>query len=92
MCGSRELARESRCDCSVVGDVNVKADVGGCGCEDCSSESMAACAGSRREVSMSDSVGAASGIEGAGGGGVAFDDEAIASHAAFSSSRLLSCQ
>jgi len=41
---------------------------------------------------MSDSVGAASGIDGAGGGGVAFDDEAMASHAAFSSSRLLSCQ
>ena len=92
MCGSRELASESRCDCSVMGDVNVNADVGGCGCDDCSAESMAACAGSRREVSMSEKLGAESGIEGAGGGGMAFNDEAMASHAAFSSSRLFLCQ
>lgn len=53
---------------------------------------MAACSGSRRDVSISDSVGAAVGIEGAGGGRLAFDADAMASHAAFSSSRLLRCQ
>jgi hypothetical protein len=37
---------------------------------------------------MSDSVGAEVGIEGAGGGGLAFDADAMASQAAFSSSRL----
>jgi hypothetical protein len=41
---------------------------------------------------MSDSVGAEVGIEGAGGGGLAFDADATASQAAFSSSRLLHCQ
>jgi hypothetical protein len=53
---------------------------------------MAAWAGSRREVSMSDSVGAEVGIEGAGGGGLGFEADAMASQAAFSSSRLPRCQ
>lgn len=52
---------------------------------------MAAWAGSRREVSISDSVGADVGIEGAGGGGLVFEADAMASHAVFSSSRLLRC-
>lgn len=41
---------------------------------------------------MSDSRGVDVGIEGAGGGGMVFEDDAIASHAAFSSSSLLSSQ
>ena len=39
-------------------------------------------------MSISDSKGTDVDIEGAGGGGMAFDVEAIASHAAFSSSSL----
>lgn len=51
---------------------------------------MAAWSGSRNEMSMSDSEGVDVGIEGAGGGGMVFEDEAMASHAAFSSSSLRS--
>jgi len=80
-----------RCDCSAVGEVNVNADVGGCICDDWREESMAAWAGSRRDVSISDSVGVDVGIEGAGGGALVFEADAMASHAAFSSSRLLRC-
>lgn len=43
-------------------------------------------------MSMSDRRGVDVGIEGAGGGGMVFDDEAMASHAAFSSSSLLPSQ
>lgn len=50
---------------------------------------MAACAGSRREVSISESAGVIlGGIEGAGGGGMVVDvEDARASQADFSSSR-----
>ena len=106
MWGSSESASDVRCACNVVGEVNVNADDGGCGVdcdcgcdsdgcscrEDWRVESIAAWSGSSSEMSMSDSKGMDVGIEGAGGGGMVFDDEAIASHAAFSSSSLLPSQ
>jgi hypothetical protein len=49
---------------------------------------MAACSGSRRDVSMSDSVGVAPGCEGADGGCIVVDVAARTSQAAFSSSSL----
>jgi hypothetical protein len=60
----------------------------GCCCESWRADSMAACSGSRREVSISDSVVSEPGFEGAGGGGIAVDVAARPSHAAFSSSSL----
>jgi hypothetical protein len=41
---------------------------------------------------MSDREGAEAGIEGAGGGGLVFEADAMACQAAFSSSRLFCCQ
>ena len=94
MCGSSESASDESRVCNVVGEVNVNADDGGCGavcwdgcgCERAREERMAAWSGSRREASISVRGGVEVGIEGAGGGGRALEDEAIASQAAFSSS------
>lgn len=73
-------AEEGGADDELVG-------LGGCDC--CwRAARIEACAGSRREASMSDSVGVAVRIDGAGG---RFDKDARDSQAAFSSSRLGNC-
>ena len=95
MFGSREWARDVRWDSRAAGVVNVKDDEGACGVDcvvgwsggwrDASSE---ACAGSRREVSMSERVGIEVVSEGAGGGGMVVVVAARASQDAFSCSSL----
>lgn len=92
--GSSDEERCERWDCSAEGVVNVKAEDGDCEDEESdgcacvwSAERMAACEGSRREVSISESVGSGERIEGCGGG-MRFEALDKASHAAFSSSSL----
>lgn len=93
-----------RCVCRAVGVVNVNAVERGGGCcagsdddEGCccccwcgcwSEESREACDGSRREVSISARLGIGVCIDGGGGCDVRFEEEAKASQADFSSSRL----
>lgn len=96
MVGSSDCARCERCVCRAVGDVNVNVEVeggwvSGCGGGCWRDERMAACVGSRRDVSMSDKVGGELLIESVGGCFAVVVD-ASASQAAFSSSRLYSCQ
>jgi hypothetical protein len=100
MFGSSDWLSLARCACSAVGVVKVNADDGGrcsafcvsggvgCCCGIWRADSMAACSGSSREVSIPDNVGVEPGFEGAGGGGIVVDAAARASHAAFSSSSL----
>lgn len=96
MFGSRDWLSVVRCDWSAVVVVKVNAEDGGlCSEFDCvggnwSADSMAACSGSRREVSISESVGSGVCVEGAGGGGMDFDVAARASQELFSSSSLWS--
>lgn len=97
MLGSRHWLSFARRDCSAVGVVNVneKSVGGGCAsvCIDgnCSFESIAACAGSSIETSISDKLAAGASFDGAGGGGMDVADFWMSSHAAFSASRLFSC-
>jgi hypothetical protein len=96
MFGSNESEREDRCDSRAVGLRNVKADVGGfmesAGCGGgCNAARMEACEGSRSEASMSEREGSGAWVGGAGASGV-YDDDAMASQAACSSSRLARCQ
>lgn len=97
MLGSRDWLSCVRWDCSAVGVVKVNADEGGfcsepavsdCAGWSCRADSMAACSGSRSEVSMSESVGSGAFLDGAGGGGMDAGLAARASQAVFSSSSL----
>ena len=75
--------------------MNVKAAAGGCSSDDaggsCSWESIAACAGSRSEVSISASVTAGVSLDEAAAGAVEGADFSRLSQAAFSSSSLFEC-
>ena len=92
MFGSRDEESLSRCDWRAEGVVylNVKeeegSDEGSVGCGGWRAANMETCCGSRSEASMSASVGFAVCIDGAVGSEIW--NEAKASQAAFSSSRL----
>jgi hypothetical protein len=99
MCGSSDSLSLVRCDCKAAGVVKVNADWSGWCCDswsagrcgNWSAESMAACSGSRIELSISETRGSGMCVAGAGGGGLDDEDDAKASQAAFSSSSLSRC-